>query len=101
MSDEFTDILGEQPDAQELTGTARMLKAARPLPSPAFRGQLRRELDVQPLPRATGRLRLRILSLATAGVLLLAVAADGVAGGGPLAPSGQAATPTASVSIHR
>ncbi|HEY7891717.1 MAG TPA: hypothetical protein VIC05_05860 [Solirubrobacteraceae bacterium] len=98
MSDEFTDILGEQPDAQELTGTARILKAARPLPTPAFRGQLRRELDVQPLPRATGRLRLRILSLATAGVLLLAVAADGVAGQGPLAPSPTAAAVASAIS---
>jgi hypothetical protein len=101
MSDEFTDILGEQPDAQELMDTARLLKAASPLPAPAFRGQLRRQLDLRPTPRAGGRLRLRILSLATAGVLLLAVAADGVAGGGPLAPSHTAAAVASAISAIR
>jgi hypothetical protein len=101
MSDEFSDILGEQPDARELAQTALALKQARPLPNPGFRGRLGRELSMRPSPASPRRLRLKILGLAAAGLLLLAVAADGVGGGGPLAPSGQAATPTASASIPR
>lgn len=98
MSDDLSDFIGEQPDADELRETARMLQAARPLPSPAFRGELRRRLEAGPAPRAARGLRVKALSLGVAGVLLLALAAAGVAGGGPLAPTQLAGAPVSSSS---
>ena len=96
MSEDFSDILGEQPDADELRETARMLQEARPLPSPAFRGDLARLMRATPLPGAMSRWRLKALSLAAAGVLLLGIVGVGVAGSGPLAPTQVAAPPVSS-----
>lgn len=59
------------------------LVANRPLPSPAFRGELQRKLHKQRAPRG---LRLRAVSCLVSGVALLLVAALGVADSGPLAP---------------
>jgi hypothetical protein len=96
MSDDFSDILGEQPDADELRETARMLQAARPLPSPAFRGELRRRLKAAGALRPARGLRAKALSFGVAGVLLLALAGAGVAGSGPLAPTQVATAPVSS-----
>jgi hypothetical protein len=96
MSDDLSDILGEQPDADDLRETARMLEGARPLPSPAFRGDLARLMRATPLPGAISRWRLKALSLAAAGVLLLGIVGVGVAGSGPLAPTQVAAAPVSS-----
>jgi hypothetical protein len=64
---------------------AEHLLDARPLPSPAFRGQLRRRLEarshrVQP----PALIRARIARFATAGTLLLLVGTLSAAGAGPL-----------------
>jgi ferric-dicitrate binding protein FerR (iron transport regulator) len=95
MSDEFDDILHPD-DRAELERIARMLESARPLPRPAFRGELARHLAAAPAAPASRRLRARVLSLGAAGVLLLAVAGLGVAHRGPLAPSRAAAAPIGS-----
>jgi hypothetical protein len=77
-------------DARErgkLTRLARRLERERPLPRPDFRGSLGRELArrLEPHRLAPRRLRTLIGAYAGSGVCLLAVAALGVAGGGPLA----------------
>jgi hypothetical protein len=74
-------------EAAALVELGERLHAARPVPSAAFRGDLRRRL----LGRAgrpgsvPGRLRLWIAANGAAGGILLAVAAASVAGLGPLA----------------
>jgi hypothetical protein len=60
------------------------LRAQRPVPAPTFRGDLRRQLMARGQAPAPGRIRLLIAAYGGAGVVLLAVAAIGVAGGGPL-----------------
>jgi hypothetical protein len=98
MNDDFDDILPDRHDNAELEGTARMLQSERPLPSPTFRGELARRLGGAKARRTPPRLRARAIGLAAAGVLLLASAAIGVAGQGPLAPSAGAQAPAASTS---
>ena len=63
---------------------ARRLEAERPVPRAAFRGELRRHL-VSDETRSPRRLRLLVAAYSGSGLALLAVAAIGVAGGGPLA----------------
>jgi hypothetical protein len=82
-------MTGEDPPVDErdrLADIDRFLARERPIPRPAFRSQLRRRLvsDSSGAPR--GRVRLLIATYAGAGALLLAIAAVGVAGTGPLAP---------------
>ena len=64
------------------------LESERPVPRPAFRGELRRALlrNAEQRPSAPRRLRLMIPAFAGSGALLLAIAAIGLAGAGPLAP---------------
>lgn len=83
--------LGPHVEAEEADGidvVAERLHAVHPLPRAAFRSSLRArlsELEGKPAwPQA--RLRAQILSYAGAGSFLLAVAALGLAGVGPLAP---------------
>ena len=93
MNDDFDDILEGHQEHAELDGIARMLQSQRPLPSPAFRGELARRLRgpaVQPTVRLV---RARAIAMAAAGVLLLASAGIGVAGQGPLASSAGAEAP--------
>jgi hypothetical protein len=73
---------------EHLDRIAARLEAERPIPRPAFRGELRRELTRTALrrPAAPPRLRVMIASFAGSGIALLAIAAIGLAGGGPLAP---------------
>lgn len=70
------------PELDEIT---TRLEAERPIPRPAFRGDLRRhlvELTGSRRPTPT-RLRLAITAYAGSGTALLAVAAVGLAGVGP------------------
>jgi hypothetical protein len=62
------------------------LRAQRPVPSAGFRGTLRRRLLAGAGRPAPGRLRLLITAYAGSGTLLLAIAALGLTGTGPLAP---------------
>jgi len=66
---------------------AARLQAERPIPRPAFRGEARRRLlaNADRRPVAPPRLRLVIGAFASSGAALLAIAAIGLAGGGPLA----------------
>lgn len=60
----------------------------RPLPAPAFRGNLRRHLlsgTVVPVGDRPKRFKTLIVTFATSGATLLAVAVVGVAGAGPFA----------------
>jgi len=69
----------------ELVSLAERLERERPLPTPAFRGELRRRLLFDPSARARpARLRLLIAGYAGAGSLLLLAGAASVAGAGPL-----------------
>lgn len=71
------------PDLREL---AMRLERERPLPSPAFRGDLGRRVAGARGRSAPRRLRLLVGGQLAAGTLLLAVAALGaVANAGPLA----------------
>ncbi len=70
--------------------TAERLRLQRPVPAPGFRGELRRLLVAGEARRGHRLLgdfsvRARATGYLTAGLLLLAVAAVGVAGVGPFA----------------
>jgi hypothetical protein len=73
----------EPPDADELMLLAERLRAARPLPQPAFRGDLGRKLAAGS-PRVRARIRILVAAYAGSGTLLLVIGALG-AGAGPLA----------------
>lgn len=90
LADELGPYL-DADEAREIETLAGRLFAERPSPALGFRVELRKRVagmadDAR--PRAAGPLRLRtaILAYAGAGGLLLAFAALGVAGAGPLAP---------------
>lgn len=70
-----------------LAGVARRLERERPVPRPGFRGSLARKLagQVEPYRPAPRRLEIRIGAYGGSGFVLLAVAALGLAGAGPLA----------------
>jgi hypothetical protein len=74
-------------EAERMLELALQLEAGRPLPAPGFRGELRRRLAGTEAKgvMAPRRVRSLALSYALSGLLLLAVAAAGVAGGGPFA----------------
>jgi hypothetical protein len=63
------------------------LETERPVPRAAFRGDLRRALlaGAERRPAAPQRLRLMIAVFAGSGSVLLAIAAIGLTGAGPLA----------------
>ena len=71
----------------------RRLEASRPVPRAAFRGELRRHLLTQGrvpstqagVPSRPRGLKLLITAYAGSGVVLIAIATIGVAGGGPFA----------------
>jgi hypothetical protein len=72
---------------EDLDAIAERLRAERPVPAPGFRGDLRRQLVVsdRPAPIAPRRLRLLVGAYAGSGAVLMAIAAIGLAGVGPLA----------------
>jgi hypothetical protein len=74
------------PERERLLRLAERLENQRPVPRAAFRGELRRHLlsaGGAPHGAAPARLRLLIASYLGSGLILLAVAALGVAGAGP------------------
>jgi hypothetical protein len=74
-------------DRAGLMALAERLGGERPVPSAGFRATLRRRLlDQGPGERRPARIRVLVAAYAGSGSLLLAVAAIGVAGAGPLAP---------------
>jgi hypothetical protein len=77
----------EPAEAEPMVALATRLAAERPLPAPAFRGDLRRRLETAREAGAVAPRRVRALatSYALSGLVLLAIAATGVAGGGPFA----------------
>lgn len=96
MSDELSDISSDGPDRERLEETGRSLSDARPVPTPAFRGELGRLIGAAQLIRAVTHWRAKALAVALAGALLLGVAGAGVAGSGPLAPSHLSGAPVSS-----
>jgi hypothetical protein len=71
----------------DIVRLSERLEADRPIPSPGFRGNLRRRLlgtSHQP-SAATARFRLWAVSYTAAGTLCLVVTAIGLAGVGPFA----------------
>jgi hypothetical protein len=71
----------------ELQETARLLEDSRPVPSPAFRGTLRRSLVRRQgsfTRSAQVHARRTVLAYGGSGLVLLVVAAAGLAGIGPL-----------------
>ena len=73
-------------EAAALTAVAARLERDRPLPAPGFRGDLHRRLEtVRASAVAPRQIRALALSSALSGLVLLAVAAVGVAGSGPFA----------------
>jgi hypothetical protein len=75
-------------ERERLERLASRLVGDRPVPRPAFRGDLRRQIARAPQAR---RLRLRVVGYLVSGVALLAIAALGVNDVGPLAPHPNAA----------
>jgi hypothetical protein len=77
----------EPAEAERMLELAQQLSAARPLPAPGFRGNLRRQLAGAQAAGAVAPRRVRALAgaYALSGMALLAIAAAGVAGGGPFA----------------
>jgi hypothetical protein len=75
---------GRSPQLAEL---AHRLERERPVPRAGFRAGLRARLlrTAEERVRVRGRLRLRVAAYASSGIILLAIAALGVAGAGPLA----------------
>jgi hypothetical protein len=70
---------------EELIVLAERLHSARPVPRPAFRGDLGRRLAAQRRPRfAPGNIRALITTYALAGIVLLCLGTVSAAGVGPL-----------------
>ncbi len=74
-------------ELERITAIAERLEQERPLPAPGFRGELGRLLAGAEAEGAVAPRRIRSLAFSSAlsGLLLLAVAAVGVAGSGPFA----------------
>ncbi|MGO9899320.1 MAG: hypothetical protein ACLP0J_06440 [Solirubrobacteraceae bacterium] len=82
--DDFRDDLG--PEAtDDLMLLAQRLRDARPVPAPAFRGRLGRQLAARPPRFAPARLRMLIATYSASGIVLLALGAVGASGHGPFA----------------
>jgi hypothetical protein len=69
----------------ELRSTAERLERERPVPAPAFRGELSRLLLARAGNSSPGRARALAITYACVGTTLMLVAILGVAGTGPLA----------------
>jgi hypothetical protein len=83
--DEILDPKLQPAERERLLETAHLLERSRPVPRPAFRGKLARQLRA----RSAGPQRVRLLigAYAGSGLALLLVVAVGLAGVGPLAPA--------------
>jgi hypothetical protein len=83
-STDIRDDLGPEA-SDDLVLLARRLQNARPVPAPAFRGRLGRQLAARPPRFAPARLRLLIATYSTSGIALLVLGAVGASGHGPFA----------------
>lgn len=72
-------------DQEAFDHIGQRLTDERPIPHPAFRGELQARLQNARRPWRPERLRLAVLSYACSGFLLIGVAALGLTGAGPLA----------------
>jgi hypothetical protein len=74
-------------ESEQLDSLAQRMEQERPAPRALFRGELRRRLleTAERQPGGAERMRFRIAAYACSGAALLAIAALGVAGAGPLA----------------
>ncbi len=79
--------VAEPGERDHLLALAERLERERPLCSPGYRGELRRRLLAQlgAQPSRPERLRALVFAYAASGLVMLAVAALGVGGIGPLA----------------
>jgi hypothetical protein len=87
MSDPYDIRQDLEPDSgEDLVALGNRLLDARPVPRPAFRGDLGRRLAARSARRGLGGAQLRALIAANglAGLLLLVVGAVSAAGVGPL-----------------
>jgi len=78
----------EPSELERMTDLGLRLGADRPFPAPGFRGDLGRTLAQAGESGGAPRRRVRALvaSCALSGLALLAIAAAGLAGGGPFSP---------------
>jgi hypothetical protein len=81
--DDILDPKLRPTERRELMETARLLEEQRPVPRPAFRGKLARQLRAD--PGSNYRVRRLIAAYAGSGAVMLLVVAIGLAGFGPLA----------------
>ena len=85
MGDDF-EFEQDDGDRRQLDALGDVLRRGRPVPSAAFRGELRRRLISAPARSARPRyLWALVAGSASVGSALLAFAAVGVAGTGPFA----------------
>lgn len=85
ITDELSDL--QPAEVERIEETAARLAVERPLPRPMFKARLRRKLSnmaAQPGATRPERLRLLVSAYVGSGLVLLAIAATGVAGAGPL-----------------
>jgi hypothetical protein len=83
----ISDELRPYVDSGEIEGIDRVgerLDAERPIPRAAFRAELQGRLASMPSPWRPQRLGLAVAAYAGSGFLLMALAAIGLAGAGPL-----------------
>ena len=73
-----------EPEDPQIRRLEERLERARPVPRPGFRGELRRHLVARRHVMRPAGLRRLIAAYSVSGLLLLAVAAAGLAGAGPL-----------------
>jgi hypothetical protein len=81
--DDILDPTLQPQERIELLETVRLLEDQRPIPRPAFRGQLARRLRTR--PQSPYLVRRLTAAYAGLGFTLLMVVAIGLAGAGPLA----------------
>jgi hypothetical protein len=76
-------------DPADIAAPERRLRASRPLPDPRFVGELEEYLlPREPEPRRRRARRPLLAAVGATGALAVALIGVGLAGGGPLAPSG-------------
>jgi hypothetical protein len=84
ISDELSDHVSAD-EREALDRIARRLESERPVPRAGFRSELHSQLVSAEGSWRPARLRLAVAAYSGSGVLLLGIAAIGLAGAGPLA----------------
>lgn len=75
----------DETNHQDTADIERRLEAERPVPHAGFRGELRRRLVTASTAARPRRIRMLVAAYGGSGLMLLVVAAIGVAGAGPFA----------------